>query len=156
MIRINLLGVERQKAKRTLPTFTVQAKQLTVACSLILVASAAGIGWWVLDAHAERGSGRDGHRDGEAGAAASAVGARGSQGVRRPPVATAAAVQVIEQLRSGQTLPVQLLDHISRSVPDLLWLTDMDQKGDALTIQGRCNTIIAPDRVCRQPGNSGC
>ena len=63
-------------------------------------------------------------------------------------------VQVIEQLRSGQTLPVQLLDHISRSVPDLLWLTDMDQKGDALTIQGRCNTIIALTDFVANLGNS--
>ncbi len=45
MIRINLLGVERPKARK-LPTFTIQAKQLTVACSLILVASLAGVGWW--------------------------------------------------------------------------------------------------------------
>jgi type IV pilus assembly protein PilN len=52
-------------------------------------------------------------------------------------------VQLIEQLRAGQTIPVQLLDHLSRSIPDLLWLTDMEQKGDALTIQGRANTLGA-------------
>ena len=45
MIRINLLGVERAKTRK-MPTFTVQAQQLTIACSLILVVSAAGVGWW--------------------------------------------------------------------------------------------------------------
>ena len=42
MIRINLLGVERAKTRK-MPTFTVQAQQLTIACSLILVVSAAGM-----------------------------------------------------------------------------------------------------------------
>jgi type IV pilus assembly protein PilN len=63
-------------------------------------------------------------------------------------------VQLIEQLRAGQTLPVQLLDHVSRSVPEMLWLTDMDQKGDALTIQGRCNTLIAAADFVTNLGSS--
>src|SRR5919109_1405146 len=37
-------------------------------------------------------------------------------------------VQLIEQLRSGQSIPVQMLDVISKSVPDMLWLTDVVQK----------------------------
>jgi hypothetical protein len=28
-------------------------------------------------------------------------------------------------------VPVQLLDHVSRSLPDMLWLTAMDQDDDA-------------------------
>jgi Tfp pilus assembly protein PilN len=38
---------------------------------------------------------------------------------------------------------VQLLDHVSRSLPDMLWLTDMAQDGGAVTIQGRSTTLIA-------------
>ena len=45
MIRINLLGVERTKARK-LPTFTIQAQQLTIACSVILASAVAGVGWW--------------------------------------------------------------------------------------------------------------
>ena len=40
-------------------------------------------------------------------------------------------------------MPVQLLDHISRSLPDMLWLTDLQQEGPAVTIQGRSTTLIA-------------
>ena len=155
MIRINLLGVERQKAKRSLPTFTVQAKQLTIACSLILVASASGIGWWYwsLKQSAERletditTAQQEMERLQSVLAEVKQFEGRRTQLQQR--------VQVIEQLRSGQTLPVQLLDHISRSVPDLLWLTDMDQKGDALTIQGRCNTLIALTDFVANLANSG-
>jgi len=39
-------------------------------------------------------------------------------------------------------------------VPEMLWLTDMDQKGDALTIQGRCNTLIAAADFVTNLGNS--
>ena len=52
-------------------------------------------------------------------------------------------VQLIEQLRGGQSVPVQLLDHVSRSLPDMLWLTSMAQNGPELTIQGRSTTLIA-------------
>ena len=45
MIRINLLTSERQKATRRAPAFDI-GKRITLACSLILVAGAAGIGWW--------------------------------------------------------------------------------------------------------------
>jgi Tfp pilus assembly protein PilN len=38
---------------------------------------------------------------------------------------------------------VQLLDHVSRSVPDSLWLTQMQQEGGTLTIEGRSTTLIA-------------
>jgi Tfp pilus assembly protein PilN len=51
-------------------------------------------------------------------------------------------VALIEQLRSGQSVPVQLLDHISRSLPDMLWLTSFEQVGEAVTIQGRSTTLI--------------
>ena len=154
MIRINLLGVERTKTRK-LPTFTIQAQQLTIACSLILVASGAGIGWWfwtlrqtaaqvetdITTAQQEQ------QRLQSVLAEVKQFEARRSQLQQR--------VQVIEQLRGGQTLPVQLLDHISRSVPDLLWLTDLEQKGDALTIQGRCNTLIALTDFVTNLGTSG-
>ena len=52
-------------------------------------------------------------------------------------------VQLIESLRAGQSVPVQLLDHISRSLPDMLWLTEMNQDGGAVTLQGRSTTLIA-------------
>ncbi len=52
-------------------------------------------------------------------------------------------VQLIEQLRGGQSVPVQMLDHVSRSLPDMLWLTSMVQNGPELTIQGRSTTLIA-------------
>ena len=142
MIRINLLGVERPKARK-MPTFTVQAKQVTIGCSLILVMSFAGIGWWFWSLK-------------QSAAQVATDIATAQQELQRLQSVLAEVkrfeaqrtqlqqrVQLIEQLRAGQTVPVQLLDHVSRSVPEMLWLTEMEQKGEALTIQGRANTLAA-------------
>jgi type IV pilus assembly protein PilN len=153
MIRINLLGVERQKTRK-LPTFTVQAQQITVACSLILVSTCAGVGWWYWSL-----------KQGKAQVEADIVAAQQQQQQLQSVLVEVKQfegrraqlqqrVQLIEQLRAGQTIPVQLLDHLSRSIPELLWLTDMDQKGDALTIQGRSNTLAATADFVTNLGNS--
>jgi Tfp pilus assembly protein PilN len=52
-------------------------------------------------------------------------------------------VSLIEQLRGGQSVPVQLLDHVSRSLPDMMWLTGVDQQKGEMTIEGRSTTLIA-------------
>ena len=52
-------------------------------------------------------------------------------------------VALIEQLRGGQSVPVQILDHVSRSLPDMLWLTELQQEGNTLTISGRSTTLIS-------------
>ena len=142
MIRINLLGVERPKTRK-LPTFTVQAQQLTVACSVILVAAFGGVGWWYWSltqtaAQVETDittAQQELQRLQSVLTEVKQFEAQRTQLQQR--------VQLIEQLRAGQTIPVQLLDHVSRSVPEMLWLTDMEQKGTALTIQGRSNTLAA-------------
>ena len=52
-------------------------------------------------------------------------------------------VGLIETLRSGQSVPVQILDTVSKAVPDMLWLTDLEQKGSDITIQGQSTTLIS-------------
>ena len=144
MIRINLLGVERQKVKKAAaaPSFDV-GQRLTLLCSLILVASVLGVAWWwwsltntatELDAEIAR-SQREAQQLRTLLSEVKTFEDRRSQLQQR--------VQLIEQLRSGQSVPVQLLDHISRSLPDMLWLTEMNQDNGAVTIQGRSTTLIA-------------
>lgn len=141
MIRINLLGAERQVKKKAI-TFDI-AKQMTLACSLILVLAAAGIGYWFyalqqrsaqVDADIARAQ-QEQLRLQSIIREVSQFDAQRAQLQQR--------VQLIEQLRSGQSIPVQLLDVISKSMPDMLWLTDMEQKGNDVTIEGNSTTLIA-------------
>jgi type IV pilus assembly protein PilN len=143
MIRINLLGVERQKVKQPLLAFD-PTRSLTLICSLILVAAAAGIGWWFWSLRQE-----------SARLEAQIVEAQ-QESARLQPLldevkqfeAQQARLQervvLIEQLRRGQSIPVQLLDHVSKSIPEMLWLTTMTQEASGLvTIEGQSTTLIA-------------
>jgi type IV pilus assembly protein PilN len=141
MIRINLLGVERQKTKKA-PVFDV-GQQLTVVCSLILVATLVGVGWWYwsLSTASAQVNNEIAAADQEAARLRSLLAEVQDFEAQRAQLQQR--VRLIEQLRSGQSVPVQLLDHVSRSLPDMLWLTDMTQDGSVVTIQGRSNTLIA-------------
>ena len=151
MIRINLLGVERQKTKKA-AIFDV-GKQITLACSLILVVAALGIGWWYwsLNQASTRvdqelvATEQERTRLQSLLAEVRDFEAQRGQLLQR--------VALIEQLRSGQSVPVQLLDHVSRSLPDMLWLTQMDQQGDSVTIEGQSTTLIALSDFVGNLGN---
>jgi len=45
-------------------------------------------------------------------------------------------VQVINQLKTNQRGPVQIMDQVSRALPELLWLTKMDVTPTTITISG--------------------
>lgn len=153
MIRINLLGTERKQAKKA-PAFDL-GQRLTVACSLILVATVVGIGWWYwsLNNESARVDNEIAVRTAEAARLQSLLAEVQKFEAQRTQLQQR--VQLIEQLRSGQSVPVQLLDHVSKSLPDMLWLTDMNQEGGAVTIQGRSTTLIALSDFVANLGNGG-
>jgi len=152
MIRINLLGVDRQKARKA-PAFDLN-QQLTLACGVILVATALGVGWWywTLTEHATRVEAEIEAAQREQAQLKSLLTDVQQFEARRAQLQQR--VQLIEQLRAGQSVPVQLLDHVSRSLPDMLWLTELEQSADALTIQGRSTTLIALSDFVGNLGNS--
>ena len=153
MIRINLLGTERKQAKKA-PAFDI-GQRLTVACSLILVATVVGIGWWAwsLQNESARIDSEIAVKTAEAARLQSLLAEVQKFEAQRTQLQQR--VQLIEQLRSGQSVPVQLLDHVSKSLPDMLWLTDMNQDGGAVTIQGRSTTLIALSDFVANLGNGG-
>jgi type IV pilus assembly protein PilN len=141
MIRINLLGVDKHSAKA--PRNFDVSQIVTVACSLVLVGTVLLLGWWYwslrgqsMQVDAELAAGRqEAARLQAVIAEVAELDAQGSRLRER--------VTLIEQLRSGQSLPVQLLDHVSRSLPATLWLTGMQQEDAQVTIEGRSTTLIA-------------
>ncbi len=140
MIRINLLGAERQKARKA-PAFDF-SQQRTPLCSLVLVAAILGIGWWYWSLSQSSAS-----LDAEIASAQQEATRMRSLLTEVQQFETRRAqlqqrVSLIERLRSGQSIPVQLLDHISRSLPEMLWLTQLDQDANGVTIQGRSTTLI--------------
>ena len=151
MIRINLLGTERQKTKKA-AAFDAGTR-ITVASSLIVVLTAVLVGWWYWSLN-------------QASAQVDAdIVAAQQEAVRLQSLLAEVRdfeaqrtqlqqrVALIEQLRSGQAVPVQLLDHISRSMPDMLWLLTLEQTGNEVTIEGRSTTLIALSDFVGNLGN---
>ncbi|MGA7614150.1 MAG: PilN domain-containing protein [Thermoanaerobaculia bacterium] len=46
-------------------------------------------------------------------------------------------IKLINDLKRNQKGPVRVMDHISRDLPDLLWLDSMSLNGDTITLVGR-------------------
>ncbi|MDQ3068681.1 MAG: PilN domain-containing protein [Acidobacteriota bacterium] len=139
MIRINLLGTERAKV-RTRAGLS-EAQKITIGCAAIMLLAAGYIGYrfWAIGQEQARV---------EQELTATEAEAQRLRGVltevqrfEAQKAALTQRVSLIEQLRRGQTGPVHMLDEISRALPDRLWLVELTQKGDDVTIDGRTNTL---------------
>ena len=142
MIRINLLSVERERAKKTRLVIPA-AQRATIGATLILLATVLGIGWWFwslrqqsarLDEELARAETQT-QQLRSVLAQVQKFEARKAQLQQR--------VTLIEQLRNGQSAPVHVLDEISKSLPDRLWLTDMIQTGGEFAISGMTTSMTA-------------
>lgn len=142
MIRINLVAGDRRSAKAASPSLQIGQK-ITVAGSLIVLLTALGVGWryWGLtqaeaqvlsDIDAAR---REETRLSEVLKQVTDFEAQRAELQRR--------VALIDELRKGQTAPVHIIDQISRSLPEMTWLTSIKQESYNVTIEGRCTTLTA-------------
>jgi type IV pilus assembly protein PilN len=136
MIRINLLAVDRAKAKKA-RSFTISpAHRVTIGASVILIATVLGIGWWFMSLrqHSAQIDADLVRAESESLQLRSVLAqvqkfeARKAQLTQR--------VTLIEQLRRGQTAPVHVLDEVSKSLPDRVWLSEMKQTGSDFFLQG--------------------
>jgi type IV pilus assembly protein PilN len=141
VITINLLGVDRNRLERKARLQVPQT--LTVGCTLVLVTASFIVWWWfwslrrdsatldvqIADAHRETQRLQTVIRQ------VARFEARRAQLQQR--------VTLIEELRKGRTGPVHLLDHISKSLPQSMWLTDLRQSANDVTIEGRCTSLNA-------------
>ena len=156
MIRINLIGQVREKPRRRAASPLVGSGQkITVACTLILALAALGVGWWYWSLRKEATTLTD-----EIAVAQQETARLQALIVQVRQFEDRKAqlqqrVTLIEELRKGQSSPVHVLDAISRSLPDLLWLTDLDQKGADLTIEGRCMSLTSISDFVDNLGRSG-
>ncbi len=141
MIRINLLAVERALPRRRL-TFDLGEKT-TALSSLILVVA---VGLIVSQFFSVRVESRE--------VDLNLIAAQEENQRQQELLAQVRQFQeleaqlqlritLIQELQRGQGGPVQMLDQISRNLPDSLWLTELRQDGDVLVILGRAMTLTA-------------
>jgi type IV pilus assembly protein PilN len=145
MIRINLLAVERAATKRSSAARVAMtpAQRVTFGATLILILTVLGIGWWFwsLRSHSAQLDEDIAHAETETQQLRSVLAQVQKFETRKAQLQQR--VTLIEQLRKGQSGPVHLLDEVSKSVPDRLWLITMTQKATEFTFEGQTTSLTS-------------
>jgi type IV pilus assembly protein PilN len=147
MIRINLLAVEREqpRAKRRggLSLNLGEAQKITIAASLIVVLTGLGIVWWFLALRQRSARLDQDIADAEAETRRLRTVLTQVQKFEGKRAQLQQRVSLIEELRKGQIGPVHMLDSISKSLPDRLWLNELTQTGSEVQMRGFATSLTA-------------
>jgi type IV pilus assembly protein PilN len=145
LIRINLLTEARAAAARKKTPFLPSGGRLN---NLILLGGVAAgllyIGVMALALTSKRN-----HLDEEIARANEEVARLKSiidevKGYEDKKASLEAKIQLINNLKTNQTGPVRLMDEISRALPDLVWLYDLNVAGQQVNLKGR---TLSPNAV---------
>ncbi len=155
MIRINLLGRARPKAART--TVPIEATMQWVLLAVALGISIGGLWlhYGLLDSENKRVVANIQKQMGEKARLEQLK--QQVENFEKQKAVLQQRIAVIEALQRNRTGGQELLDAIANTVSrtDTLWLTSVDRKGDALTINGSAGSINAVANYITQLRRSG-
>jgi type IV pilus assembly protein PilN len=144
MIRINLLTTERKTVKAASKGFQPGQKMMVLG-SLILILAVAALGWryWALGQQAAQLAAEIEAQKREEQRLQEIM--RQVKEFEARKAVLQARLDLIDALRKGQNAPVHMIDQVSRALPDMTWLTNVQQLPDGytMTIQGRCLTLTS-------------
>ena len=142
MIRVNLLATERRAGKAASAGFQAGQKMMLIG-SVVLVMTVAGVGWryWAIGQEKAQVA-REIEAANREEARLQEILKQVQEFENRRKVLEAR-LALIDELRKGQTAPVHMIDQISKALPDMTWLTQMQQNGYTMTIQGRCLSLTS-------------
>lgn len=142
MIKVNLVESARPVGRR--PGLRVGAgQQLPLIGALILLLVALGVGWryWDLTQQTAALDQQIAAAQQEEAKLAGILQQVQTFEARRQQLQQR--VALIDELRKGQAAPVHMIDQISRALPDGMWLTQLQQKGYEISIDGECLSLTA-------------
>jgi type IV pilus assembly protein PilN len=142
MIRINLLATERRAAKAASPGIQAGQKMMVIG-SLVLVLAVVAVGWryWAIGQEKAQVAREIETAQREEARLQEIL--KQVQEFENRRKMLEARVLLIDELRKGQSAPVHMVDQISKALPDMTWLTSLQQNGYTLTMQGRCLTLTS-------------
>lgn len=147
MIKINLLAEGRRPTavRRTRRTSVLEGQN---AAALLLLVGFVVVGllptaawWWVKSRHIAANAEEITVKQREVDELAAII--REVEEFERKQADLRRKIDVINQLRANQRGPVQVMDAISRAVPELLWLDRMEMNATSITLSGRAFNVLA-------------
>jgi type IV pilus assembly protein PilN len=153
MIRVNLLstGPGTAPQREWFPK-----EQRPAAMGLVmLLATCAGVGgwWWYLRHQSNAAELRIDQAQTKLEQLKDAVKLVDLAGARKSELTER--LSLIERLREAKRAPVSLLETVSRSMPDGLWLTGMKQTGGAIQVDGRAMSLTSVTDFAEMMQSSG-
>ena len=140
MIRVNLVSSLSTTDRHLI---AVRETQVTALCAVLLILAAGGIGWRTWQVR-DLGARTAEHLDATQLALGKLSGVVGDvdrlEGRRD---ALRARLAAVTEIRRRGDAPARVLGRLSRSVPDGVWLSRLDQETDSAVVQGAAMTLGA-------------
>lgn len=136
MIHINLLST--QKVKKTKKKIEFQSQLIGAAAVIAVVVLLLGYGAWILFSRVDSLQAERAALVTELGALQMKV--KEVENFERDKKVVQEKIKVIEQLRKNQSIPVHLLDEISKSLPERVWLSNLAEQNGTIDLEGKATT----------------
>ncbi len=136
MIKINLLTPE--KTKKTKKKVQLESQLVWVVLASIVLVVAWYIGWSLLDASVEQLKAQKKGLTQEL--ATLKVQVKEVENFEADKVKAKEKIQIIQQLKKNQAIPVYLLDEISKRLPERVWLVSLSEQSGTIDLTGKATT----------------
>jgi type IV pilus assembly protein PilN len=136
MIKINLLPT--QKAKKGKKKVEIQSQLILASGVLSVLFLILGYGWISLNEQVDNLTAEKTKLTTELGVLKTKV--KEVENYEKDKKAVEEKIGIIEQLRKNQSIPVLLLDQISRSLPEKVWLVSLNEQNGMIDLEGRATT----------------
>jgi Tfp pilus assembly protein PilN len=155
MIRINLLGRTRPKAARASVPLEATLQVVFFVLSLVAAGGILYYDWHSMSQQSAEVRSQIQRLNGEK-ARLEQLKAQ-VEGAEKQRVVLQQRINIIEELQRNRTGGQELLDALANTVArtDTLWLTSLQRKGNALTLQGSAGSIVAVANFITQLRRSG-
>lgn len=147
MIKVNLLAERKPQRAKAAQASGLRIEGVSGGQNLLLVgilllgAIVAGGWWWVADRELKRWQEENVRADQELARLAE-IRKKGDV-YKTQKELLERKIQLITDLKKKQTVPVHILDQISKNLPEFLWLDSMEASQNQITISGRATTYNA-------------
>ncbi len=153
MIRVNLLtqGPGAAPPREWVPR---EHRSALMGLGLLLI-TAVGVGgwWWYLSHQHAEAEIRIAEADAKLEQLKGAVDLLNQATSRKTELAER--LSLIDRLRAAKRAPITLLETISRGVPEGLWLTEVKQKDNTITVDGRAISLTSVSDFAESLQRSG-
>jgi len=154
MIKVNLLGSAPGGAPTTREWLPREQRSALVGLSLLLATAVSLGGWWWYLSYTRASL------DAQIVAAETELvrlkdAAKLLEQTNARKALLAERLTLIERLRASKRAPVSLLETVSRSVPEGMWLLELKQTGQSVQLEGRALSLTSVTDFALRMQNSG-